>query len=1023
VRRLVLLALAAAAAAQGTGRTVEQVLADHVGALGAVDRVRTLVAYSDADPVRGITTYYRLPDRCRRDLAEGWREYFGPEGAFVARGLFERYRPNQLTTRGSYFLLKATAELFPLLAYARDPALRALLSVGRAEGHEVLFTVPDANGIRTVFLLDAKSHLLDTVRFEEVENRPFASVRFTDWAEVDGVMLPHSTYARLFNVSEDMKSARLEPHEEKRADRVRRFEVNRGLDEVDLVPPGVGGGGGQGFERLVLPTGPDPADVAVGDLDGDGRPDVAVACEGGVFVHFGGREQVAVRVPLGRGHHRGLAIDDFDADGRLELLTASNVVPDRTYYFVGFDRDRKPRIRDLYGAPGFAHAIVTEDLDLDGLPDVVATGYASQNLQLHFCNAAGAFRPLATAHPLAAAGGTERGLGIAVGDIDRDGLYDIAVADGARVRIFRGESNLSFHDRIRIPEEVDPGRRWRPVAVAFADLDADGLLDLVIGHDHPLVRLDDDLVVLRNTGEGFKATAAVDVGERVQSVAKGHFDEGPALDLAATSFLTGELVILPGDGKGGLLGGQRFASGRGACRLAVCDWDGDGRNDVVVANRLDDTVAIFLNRRGAPRARPARTARAVLAAGPVEELFELQGLSTPYRFRGEFRLPIDIEDPSGIAVLGATPTQVQLVIVSDKRSALFRVTLDRDGKRLLVGPAIALRGLETERLDLEAIAWDMRSGNLFLGCEADSSIVRANLFGHVLGRAGTGIESSGNDGIEGVAFHRRKDGTPLLYVLRERIGMTGAQPPLDVYDLGDEPFALSPRHRGVLLPMRLVDQSDAAADGERLLVVSRLSRELIELRFDDDLLAADVKRASYQRLTDELLGLRGQGPPFFGNVEGVGVRDGDLFLLVDNNRAELGLPGRNAGKEGRLLWFAGPPPEAPVRAGSARVRAFRILVPYDGPAGAQEARARANELLRRARAGEPPERLAGELGAPEEIRAVEPRLEPEPGETSFTDLPLALATLLRNLDVGEVGLCEYHEIEAPQGWSIVWRIE
>ena len=81
-----------------------------------------------------------------------------------------------------------------------------------------------------------------------------------------------------------------------------------------------------------------------------------------------------------------------------------------------------------------------------------------------------------------------------------------------------------------------------------------------------------------------------------------------------------------------------------------------------------------------------------------------------------------------------------------------------EGKRLLVGPAIPLIGLEQERLDLEAVAWDSWTGNLFLGCEADSTIVRADLFGHVLGRVKTGIESGGNDGIEAVAFRRLKDG-------------------------------------------------------------------------------------------------------------------------------------------------------------------------------------------------------------------------------------------------------------------------
>jgi hypothetical protein len=1026
VRRLLLLALVGAAAAQG--RTAEQILADHVRALGAAADAKTLVAIGD----EGRTTFL-LPGTCRREGADGRVEWFGPDGAFVRRkGFFERMRPNQRTTRGAYYFMKAIAEPFPLLAFRTNPSL---LKVAGAKGYEVLIAGPDGDGVSTVYLLDATTHLLREVHFEVERNQPFAMIKFADHRATDGVMLPHVISARFRTDTEEMKHGSFQEVETGRDEHIRAWQVDPPVEGVDFVPPGRGGAVGEGFERIVLSTGPDPLDLAAGDLDGDGHMDLAVACEGGISVRFGGPSGGYAFVPLGQGHHHGLAIDDFDGDGRPEVLTTSNVDPQRTFFFVSFDRERRAKTSDFYGAPRFVEGLVVDDFDFDGIPDVAATGYASRDLAIRFGNGALGFRTVGTLWPLAGRTGTERGLGLASGDIDRNRMRDLALADGKRVVIFRGEFNLSFQPRISIPAEPDPKKPWLPRGVAFADLDGDGRDDLLIVRDDPAEDLKDDVIVVMNREAGkdgkppegsgpdavFEVTGSVDMGDRVLAVVTGYLDRDPPLDLAATSFLSGDLVLRSGDGKGGFGPKETFGSGRGPSRLALADWDGDGRTDLLVSNRLDDTVSIFLNRReGVPR-MPPPPERAVRAQGPVEETFALEGLSEPYEFAGEYRLPKEVHEPSGIACLGSTAVMDQLVVVSDKRSALFRATLDRGSKRLLVGPAVSLIGLERERLDLEAVTWDQWTGNLFLGCEADSSVLRADLFGHVLGRAKTGIESSGNDGIEAAAFRRLKDGTPLLYVFRERIGTTGRQPPFEIDDIKDDPFALVPRRKDLKLPALLLDQTDAAVLDARMFVVSRLTREVLEFGLEDELVSGEgVRRASYLRLTDELLGLRNKKYPLFGNVEGIALDwNHDIFLVVDNNGETMGIPGKNEGSEGRLLWFRCTG-KAQAKPQADRWKIRKLVLP-----GKAEGRAPAEELLRQARAGASPEKLADESGlaAPDWLTVVDNRIRPQPGQCSLSELPLALARLIPNMEVGEIDLCGYDPEEFPDGWAIVWRVE
>jgi hypothetical protein len=89
-------------------------------------------------------------------------------------------------------------------------------------------------------------------------------------------------------------------------------------------------GDGRGNFRLGprIPTGRAPGDAAVGDVDGDGIADavVADAGSGDVTVAFGGPEGLSpsrtVRVPVG-GQFWRILLADFDGNRRADLVTAN----------------------------------------------------------------------------------------------------------------------------------------------------------------------------------------------------------------------------------------------------------------------------------------------------------------------------------------------------------------------------------------------------------------------------------------------------------------------------------------------------------------------------------------------------------------------------------------------------------------------------------------------------------------------------------------------------------------------------
>jgi len=97
-----------------------------------------------------------------------------------------------------------------------------------------------------------------------------------------------------------------------------------------------------------------------------------------------------------------------------------------------------------------------------------------------------------------------------------------------------------------------------------------------------------------------------------------------------------------------------------------------------------------------------------------------------------------------------------------------------------------------------------------------------------------------------------------------------------------------------------------------------------------------------------------------------GADDGDLFLLVDNNRTEIGIEGKNHGTEGRMIWLRNRSvKEAPKSLSRVQLRA--ITVPFMGaknaPADApdrEQAKQLAVRIRERLLAGDDPVALARE---------------------------------------------------------------
>jgi hypothetical protein len=186
------------------------------------------------------------------------------------------------------------------------------------------------------------------------------------------------------------------------------------------------------------------------------------------------------------------------------------------------------------------------------------------------------------------AGSTYAGLGpfaVAVGNFDRDGNPDLAVlnvnSDTVSVLLGNGHGGFGTASSLQVG--------FTPVALAAADFTQDGILDLVV-----LNNGGSSVSLLRGLGDGTFAPA-VDfrAGTKPIRLAVGDFDGDSLPDLAVIGSANADgpstsVIVLLNDGAGGFRSPTPFSIGREPSAVAVGDFNGDGKLDIVTANTSTD---------------------------------------------------------------------------------------------------------------------------------------------------------------------------------------------------------------------------------------------------------------------------------------------------------------------------------------------------------------------------------------------------------------------------------------------------
>lgn len=255
--------------------------------------------------------------------------------------------------------------------------------------------------------------------------------------------------------------------------------ANTGSNTVSVLMNN-GGGSGTFAAAQSYPVGNLPYQVAIGDLNGDGIPDLAVTNygdntvsilygqTGGGFV--GGQTLPTCTNPdgvaIGDTRHTGrndIAVTCFHTAQLEVFLNATPGLPNPPPAQATFESP------EIYSTDSNPTSLVMADFNRDGNLDIVTGNSIANDVSFFGGNGDGSFKPAVNSFALNFPDS------IAVGDVNGDGIPDLVTvaANFNQVAILLGKGDGTFQQRVEFASGQQP---W---AVALADFNLDGKLDIV----------------------------------------------------------------------------------------------------------------------------------------------------------------------------------------------------------------------------------------------------------------------------------------------------------------------------------------------------------------------------------------------------------------------------------------------------------------------------------------------------------------------------------------------------------------
>jgi len=376
--------------------------------------------------------------------------------------------------------------------------------------------------------------------------------------------------------------------------------------------------------KVDFATGNLPYSVSIGDFNGDGLPDLAVAnlssASASILLNTtptgAAPPTFAPKVDFPTDlNPRSVSIGDFNGDGLPDLAWVTFISHKASILInttttgaalptfapqVDFPTDLNPR------------SVSKGDFNGDGKPDLAVGQGDTASILLNTTTTGGTPPTFATKVTFPTGLGPDD---LSIDDINSDGKPDLATAnpysDDTSILLNTtptGATTPTFAPQVTFPTGDVPN------SVSIGDFNSDGKPDLVLAN----VYSNDTSILLNTTPTGattatFTPQVTFATGINPRSVSIGDFNGDGKPDLAVANVSSNNVSILlnttaTGAATPTFAPQVTFATGMGANSVSIGDFNGDGKPDLATANYFSDTVSILLNSTAKVTAVTATTA-------------------------------------------------------------------------------------------------------------------------------------------------------------------------------------------------------------------------------------------------------------------------------------------------------------------------------------------------------------------------------------------------------------------------------